>query len=245
MKLVTPMSVLASVCLLAGCSVINEAKHAVSTAVGRAPSSSSSPSSSAPVVAEADLPGLLLSEADANTALGATGMAILPAGAEDEMSDDSGEIANKDCVALYSNAESTVYDGSGYLGVRERLLQDDPDIDNAKFRLDQAVVGFHSAGDAAKFFTTSSQSWPACANQKFDRAKSSQSRGGTWITGPVSTKNGVLSSTITQEGRSGEWECQRALTAANNIVVDIDLCSASPNDTAITVANQIAAKVAK
>ena len=45
--------------------------------------------SSAAPVAVADLPGLLLSAAEINAALGITGMAIIPSGPQDNMSDDS------------------------------------------------------------------------------------------------------------------------------------------------------------
>jgi hypothetical protein len=54
----------------------------------------------------------------------------------------------------------------------------------------------------------------------------------------------MLSSTRTQEGLRG-WGCQRALTVANNVAVDVDSCSYSPDDSAVTVAQKIAAKVAQ
>ena len=139
-------------------------------------------------------------------------------------------------------AESTVYTGTGYLAVHQQQLQDDPDIDKAKFELDEAVVSFPSATDAANFFTASSQRWPACANQAF---KDQGSNGtDTWTTGPVANNNGVLSATHTQEGQRG-WACQRALTVANNVAVDVDSCSYNSDDSGVTIAHQIAAKVAK
>jgi hypothetical protein len=53
-----------------------------------------------------------------------------------------------------------------------------------------------------------------------------------------------LSATVTQEGQNG-WACQRALTVANNVAIDIDSCSYNPGNSAISVAHQIADKVAK
>lgn len=57
--------------------------------------------------------------------------------------------------------------------------------------------------------------------------------------------NGMLSSSQVQEGGDG-WTCQRALTARNNVTIDIVTCAYSqPDLVAIGIANQIAAKVAK
>jgi serine/threonine-protein kinase len=235
MRQLTPALVLTSACILAACG-----SHGAKPAATGGGAPTTSPSA-APVAVK-DLPRLLLSEAETNAALGATGVAVIPSGPEDQMADTSSDIPNKDCVVLRSNAESTVYTGTGYVAVYEKVLQDDPDIQKAKFRLDEAVVSFPSATDAAKFFTASSQRWPACANQTFKDLGGS--RTDTWTAGPVSNKNGMLSNTTTQEGVGG-WACQRALTVANNVAVDVDACSFNPDDSAVTVANKIAAKVAK
>ena len=37
--------------------------------------------------------------------------------------------------------------------------------------------------------------------------------------------------------------CGRALTARNNVIVDVNTCRANPADSAVNIANQIAAKV--
>jgi PknH-like protein len=39
--------------------------------------------------------------------------------------------------------------------------------------------------------------------------------------------------------------CQRALTVANNVAVDVDSCGYNPDDSAVTAAQKIATKVAK
>ena len=165
-------------------------------------------------------------------------MAIIPSGPSDAMYDDNSTITNKDCLVSVNNAELTVYRGTGYVAVQEQRLQDDPDIAQAKYLSDEAVVSFPSAAGAAEFFTASSQRWPACSNQTYTYKTE------TWTTGPVSNNNGVLSATKTQEGQGG-WACQRALTVANNVAVDVDSCSYNPDDSGVTIAHQIAAKVAK
>ena len=63
--------------------------------------------------------------------------------------------------------------------------------------------------------------------------------------GPVSNTNGTLSATITGIlARNGDNAvCERALTVANNVAVDVDACSASPSGAAVNIADQIAARV--
>jgi hypothetical protein len=73
--------------------------------------------------------------------------------------------------------------------------------------------------------------------------------------GPLSNANGTLSITQNQDGVELVFSCQRALTVANNIVIDIAACSLKPTDAhfgvqvdsssnaAVDIAHQIAAKV--
>jgi hypothetical protein len=69
-----------------------------------------------------------------------------------------------------------------------------------------------------------------------------------WIVGPVSNTDGVLSAHRTLQPGYWKWQtCQRALTVANNVAVDILACSEnradSQSDAGVNIARQIAAKV--
>jgi hypothetical protein len=62
--------------------------------------------------------------------------------------------------------------------------------------------------------------------------------------GPVSNTNGTLSATDTVVvGGNLPWACQRALTARNNVVIDVKACSHNTTDQGVSIAGQIAAKV--
>jgi len=62
--------------------------------------------------------------------------------------------------------------------------------------------------------------------------------------GPISNTNGILSTIATQQNaKAPGWACGRALALRINVVVDVNTCSANPTDTAVNIANQIAAKV--
>jgi hypothetical protein len=61
----------------------------------------------------------------------------------------------------------------------------------------------------------------------------------------VNKVSGTLSISEAQEGGDG-WSCQRALTVRNNVAIDVLTC-ASPlaGGSAVDIAEQIAAKVAR
>ena len=198
------------------------------------PSTISQPSTTSRTVApvaEAALDGLLLSLDQINTAMGATGVTALSAEGTPttKMLDLSAQV-DKACLPIESPAQATVYAGSEWSAVRGQMLYSSG---NLAF---EAVVLFSSAHDAGAFFTASAQSWPACANRQYTNTQLNQA----WTVGPVSNTNGTLSATRTLVAGN---TCQRALTVASNVAIDVQACSTNRSDAAVTIAQQIAAKV--
>jgi PknH-like extracellular domain len=206
-------------------------------------------------VAETALEGLLLSPAEIDTAMGVTGMATQQK--TDTTSDDSGKKwANgwtwpTECLYAFAPAEGPVYLGSGFTAIRAQFdtAPGNGPNDPSPPAATQAVVLFHSSDEARAFFTTSAQRWPACANRQFTSPGDPGNPDAVWHVGPLSTANATLSATIslamTGAGVNVHGSCQRALTVRNNVAIDTCTCSNNPGDTAVNVANQIAAKVDK
>ena len=152
-----------------------------------------------------------------------------------EMSDDSATMEPRECLAVDGSVQSAVYAGSGFTAVRDQTLQEG---DNFTHFAEQAVVLFPSAKEASAFVTASAQQWPAC--HEYTHTQS----GSSWKPGPISNANGILSITATQENaKEPGWACGRALATRNNVVIDVNTCSANPADSAVKIANQIAARV--
>jgi hypothetical protein len=188
-----------------------------------------------PPVATDVLDRLLLSPAEINTAIGATGMLVIGTGAA--MSDNSANIPDKDCRFNLS-AQASVYDGSGWIAARNQYLSD------SSHEVWQAVVSFPSANDAARFFTASAQRWQACSMRQFHYINPGQPDK-VWTVGPIAITNGTLSTTDTLEGRSGFTD-QRALAVSNNVAIDVTVLAVNPAHAAVfNIVDQIAAKVAK
>jgi serine/threonine kinase PknH len=189
-----------------------------------------------PPVAVDALDGLLLSPAEMNTAIGATGI-LLNGTTSAVMSDNSANIPDKDC-RFNLPVQASVYDGSGWIATRGQFLSD------SSHGIWQAVVSFPSANQAARFFSASAQRWEACPMHQFHYINPGQPDK-VFTVGPIAITNGTLSTTNTQVGAGG-FACQRALAVSNNVAIDVAVCSVNPAHAAVfNIADQIAAKVAK
>jgi hypothetical protein len=152
-----------------------------------------------------------------------------------------------ECVYAKGPAATPVYAGSGNTAVSGDMdttsLGNDQDV-----MVGQAVMLFPSAKEANDFFTTSAQRWPACADRQITEPVSPQT---TYKIGPFSDANGILSvtqaTTMSMTGQPGVMtvSVQRALTARNNVVVDVVLMRKDPADLGVKVAAQIAGKIDK
>ena len=109
---------------------------------------------------------------------------------------------------------------------------------NRRASYKQAVVLFPTVEKAGAFFDASAQQWPACHRYTHTQSES------RWSVGPISNADLTLSTTATQYNASAPgWGCERALTVRNNVIIDINTCSANPADSALKIADQIAANV--
>jgi hypothetical protein len=185
-------------------------------------------------VVERELESMLLTPAQVNPLMGATGMAVIRR--HDAMSDDSATMKPSECLAIDGSAQAPVYANSGFTAVRDQTLNDG---NNFTHYAEQAVVLFPTAKQARTFLIASGLRWPAC--HQYTHTQS----GTQWTVAPISDDNGALSTISTQqEAKTGGWACGRALAVKNNVIVDVNTCSASPANSAVDIANQIVAKVA-
>jgi hypothetical protein len=227
MRQLIAAAAVAGICIFtAGChSQPNEGPNASTT--------KSTTTRKAPPLAEGALKGFLLAPEQINAAMGASEMTITKS--RIAMSDDSAAMAPKECLAVDSSAQAQVYAGSGFIAVRDQTLQEG---DNFTHYAEQAVVLFPTAKQAGAFFTASAEQWGTCKQYTHTQSHSE------WTVGAISNTNGVLSTIATQQNAmAAGWACGRALALRNNVIVDVNTCSVDPKNSAVDIANQIAAKV--
>jgi hypothetical protein len=189
-----------------------------------------------PPVVEGALKGFLLAPEQINAVMGTTDMKIT--NSRDVMSDDSATMTPKECLAIDSSAQAQVYANGGFMAERDQTLNLQ-EGNNLTHFAEQAVVLFPTAKQAGDFFTTSAQQWQACHDYTHTQSRTQ------WTVGAISNTNGVLStiSTLQNPPSTGWKACGRALVAKNNVIIDVNTCSVDPKNSAVDIANQIAAKV--
>jgi hypothetical protein len=186
-------------------------------------------------IVERELPELLLSPEEVNVAMGTTGMTVTST--QSAMSDSSATMAPQECLAIDGAAEASVYGNSGFWAERDQSLNNG---DNFTHYLKQAVVLFPTVESAGALLDASAQQWPTCRLYTHTQSETQ------WSVGQISYANGTLSTTATQQDASAPgWGCGRALTVRNNVIIDINTCSADPADSALKIADDIAAKIAE
>jgi PknH-like extracellular domain len=217
------------------------------------PTSSSSTSTTAtrPPVAQPALDGLLLTADEVNAAMGTTGLTLLPQNGS-AMQDDYDKKWPPECFFASSSAENPAYAGSGFTAVRLQVAAttSPPTDQSAPPSATTGLVVFPSPKEASAFSSSSAQRWAACADRQWtvppDGPNDPEQR---FQTTPLTNANGVLSLTLTGTaagpGINSAMTCQRALTVRNNVAIDITTCGKDPGTTAVTIANQIGAKVDK
>ena len=201
--------------------------------IGNAESPTTTRTSIPRPLVERELAGLLLNPEQVNVAMGTAGMAVT--NQQTSMSDNSATMAPQECLAIDGAAEAPVYADSGYWAERDQSMNNG---DNFTHYLKQAVVLFPTIEKAGAFFDASAERWPACREYTHTQSETH------WSVGPIANVDGTLRTTATQQNASAPgWGCGRALAHRNNIIIDVNTCSADPADSAVKVAEQLAANV--
>lgn len=209
--------------LVAGCA----------TSVGNAVTPTPTPSLIPRPLVERELVELLLSPEAVNAAMGAVDMAVTST--QTTMSDNSTTMAPQECLTIDGAAEAPVYANSDFRASYDQSFNDG---DKFAHYAKQAVVLFPTVTKARAFFDASAQQWPGC--HEYSHLQS----GTQWTVGPITNTDNVLSAVSTQQDAAAPgWACGRAVALENNIIIDVNTCSANPADSAVQIANQIAEKV--
>ncbi|MGO4442201.1 sensor domain-containing protein [Mycobacterium sp. 2YAF39] len=182
---------------------------------------------------ERELVELLLRPDQVNVAMGTVGMTVTSA--QSSMSDNSATMAPAECLAVDGAAEAPVYADSGFRAERDQSLNNGDDFTHY---LKQAVVLFPTVEKARAFLDASAQQWPVCSEYTHTQS------GSQWSVGRISVANDTLRTIAVQRDHAAPgWACGRALELRNNVIIDINTCSANPGDSAVRIADQIAANV--
>lgn len=190
------------------------------------------------------LDSILLTAQEASTALGSAGMELTgPINHTTFTKNLPTSVSNPDCLSTANVALDPVYAGSGYTAiVEERLADSGPDFQPTHV-LAQAVASFPSAYPAVAFVTNVAAKWNACAGQTIT-VQTIPTAGGIYSEDQYAT-GGVIGDVpdIALSKTGDKSNCQRALRAVSNLVIDVEACGSPLGDQGRRIADTMAAKV--
>lgn len=187
------------------------------------------------VLGKQDLDDILLDDDELNDLLDAGLIEVTDE--VDEMTDDTDDVSEPECLGALYTAEEPVYQDTGYTAVLTRLASE-PEDDYEHWVEETAVV-VPSAAAAENFVDDSAAQWENCA----DRTVSISGGDGwyDWEMGEVTYDGGILRQKSTAVD-SVQWECEHAIAAASNAVVEASVCAERIGDEAMTLITEMMAK---
>jgi serine/threonine kinase PknH len=148
-------------------------------------------------------------------------------------------MADRECRSTDSPALGPVYEGSGYSAIGTEMM-----VDDQGRSLTQAAAVFPSADLAGAFVANIAAKWKACAGRTI-KAQVIPTTGGGVSTEQTFTLGGYLGgadaiglSRTTTDGK----QCQRAMLADLNVVVDVDACTSPLDRQGQAIANKMSVK---
>lgn len=146
-----------------------------------------------------------------------------------------------DGCLVWVGAQRYNYQRSGWISVRDQRLVDRPD--DADHIAYQAVVAFPDGLTARDFYDSQVTEWAKCDYRRVDLHDAGDPNAHYWSLTEATDNDGILTITRAEEESTRGRSCQRALTAENNIVVDVSACMHHVNDQGSQIAWQMAEKV--
>jgi len=194
------------------------------------------------LVPDNTLTGLLLSADDINAIMGTSGMTPHPPATQ--MGDHRNLLPNLNCLGVWQVNEAPIYESSHWKSVRQQMLRV-PDNDQWDSLVVQSVVSYRTTDGAREFFTESTDRWSKCTNHNVNIQLNGQPLPG-WRSGDLMKTDNLLAMPYTRTNGDQIRSCQRALSMAANLILDIQACKPqqqAPVTQAADIADKIVSKL--
>ncbi|GAA2401312.1 hypothetical protein GCM10009856_07090 [Mycolicibacterium llatzerense] len=140
------------------------------------------------------------------------------------------------CSSAAVPGMSNAYSATGFTGFIDQVVNDSA----GKHKFIQALVTFPTADAAKEFVARQASQWKDCSNTNLTITIAGNSDHAN--TGASSTTDGVTTIVLTPPA-AGSRQCERALTASSNVVVDVRACAVNVGTTASSIARDIGQKI--
>lgn len=193
--------------------------------------------SSAPKgVPESALDGLLLSSAEVDSIMGASGMVARQPSTV--MADNRNMLPNMNCLGAWQVNQAPIYNPTFWKAVRQQVVRA-PDAEDWNAQVVQSVVSWGTRDGARAFFDDSIKRWSNCTNHTLNIRVNDQPLP-KWVSGDLTQTDNELALPFTRGTGVQTRLCQRVIRVAANVVFDVQAC-VPPQDGAVTKAADVAA----
>ncbi|GAB7141446.1 sensor domain-containing protein [Mycobacterium riyadhense] len=205
---------------------------------GQKPAAKAGGSAAAAPASSSRIESVLLGADEIGTILGDPNMES--SGRGDQLRAQQGTLSNPDCLGTFEPLEESLYRPYGPTSVRSEVLKTAGS--DAGHRVVEAAAIFPSAEKARAFVEASAEKWRACANQTV--RFSSSGKAAEWNVGEVTGGAPTITQVRTLADGSGRT-CQHALSAVDDVVIDVQACGPDITDGAGKIAEQMGNKAKK
>ncbi|CAN5609410.1 sensor domain-containing protein [soil metagenome] len=181
---------------------------------------------------------LVLSPDAVDQVMGVTGMITHPPATQ--MGDHRDLLPNLNCLGVWQVDEVGVYGTDGWTAMRQVMMRA-PDTEQWDDLAVQSVVAYRSVDDARKFFTDSAQRWSKCTNHHVNITLNG-TKLPKWTSGELTATGDRLAIPVTRGSDDQARSCQRVLSVAVNVIVDVQACT-RPQQSPVTQAAAIADRI--
>jgi LPXTG-motif cell wall-anchored protein len=203
-------------------------------AVAKPPADSTAGSNGGGAPAETE--SILLGAADIGNVLGDPNMK--ESARSDQLRAPQGTLSDPECLSAFEPFQESVYRPHEPTAIHSQVVQSSGDA----HRVVEAVAKFPSAEKARAFVESSAGKWRACANKTVTFTGPSKST--EWNFGEL---NGAAPKiTMTRaETDNNTRTCQHALSAAGDLVIEVQACGNDITDGGAKLAEQMVARAGK
>ena len=157
-----------------------------------------------------------------------------------QMGDHRNLLPNLSCLGVWQVNEAPIYESSHWKSVRQQLLRT-PDTDHWDTLVVQSVVSYRTADAARDFFAQSADRWSKCTNHHVNIRLNDQPLP-AWLSGDLTKTDTQLAMPYTRGSGDQIRSCQRVLSLAANLILDIQACKPQ-QQSAVTQAAAVADKI--
>jgi len=181
------------------------------------------------------LDGLLLDANAVGDVMGTPGMVAGPPFAT--LGENSNLLPNKNCLGIWVIGEKAIYGDSNLTGFRGQDLQH-PATGAWDVKVVQGAASYPSADASRAFFNASADRWSKCTNHHVNMTVNGQQLPKLWF-GNLTKTDTELAIPVTEGEGDTQRSCQRVLSLAGNVIIDVAACNRNATDQAETIASKI------